>query len=78
MKMVTEIFAVILVIGSIGAVAQGSEAKEVARCEKAVRSAVSSEELPAALESCLDAETRGYIKECGSNTQCIGEVATGQ
>ena len=74
------ILAVILVIGSIGAVAQGAEgrdAKGVERCTKLVIAAVSAEEAPGAIESCFDTETRGYIFKC-ENKQCIFEVSTGQ
>jgi hypothetical protein len=74
------ILAIIIVIGSIGAVAQGAEsqdAKGVERCTKLVKAAVSSEDAPGAIESCYDAETRGYIFKC-TNKQCVFEVSTGQ
>ena len=68
------ILAVILVIGSIGAVTQGSEGQTPEeRCTAKVIAAVDSEEAPAAVEACYDKETRNQILRCKTD-ECVLEL----
>ena len=75
------ITAVIIVIGSIGAVAEGAEGRaaghtKVERCEARIKSVFSGEVLPAVIEACYDDQMRAEILKCKrSDGACIQDAA---
>lgn len=71
------ILAVILVIGSIGAVAQGSESKQDRCVQKIIDSvpyASDSELLPGIVGACDDEKTMKAVLKC-KTAKCVEEVA---
>lgn len=76
------ILAVIIVIGSIGAVAEGAVSAKAAghtrieRCEARIKSVFNGEVLPAVIEACYDDAMRAEILKCKrSDGRCIQDAA---
>ena len=68
------ILAVILVIGSIGAVAQGQTTQgNTDKCVEKVRDAYNSEDAQAVIEICFEPASRVAIVKCKTK-QCVREV----
>lgn len=72
--MLETILATILVIGSVGAVAQGGTELQESKCVSKITQSVSDgEQVPALIEACYSPETLKQVLKCKTD-ECVRDV----